>query len=111
MAILDDDIVISTTSIEVGTSTVQLDTSATPERVVKLILQADDGNSGDLYIGDSTVSANNSLTLDARESLTLDPLEFFGNAPHHYSLGGFYALASAATQRLKIIKFVRQRDL
>lgn len=111
MAIIDDDIVISATSIAVGTSTIQLDTSAAPERLVKLILQADDGNSGDIYLGGSDVSADNSLTLDARESLVLAPTEFFGTFVHHYNLGGFYARASASAQRLKIIKFTRQRDL
>ena len=111
MTVLDDDIVIKSDSIEIGTSIVQLDTSTSPERVVKVILQADDGNAGDIYIGDSAVSANDSLTLDARESLTLEPTEFFGTFVHHYNLGGFYALASQASQRLKVIKFVRQRDL
>lgn len=112
MAILNDDIVISATSIVPGSATAtQLDTSSAPERLVKVILQADEDNTGNIYIGGSDVSAQDSLTLDAGESLSLEPTEFLGTFVHHYNLGGFYALSSAASQRLKIVKFLRQRDL
>lgn len=111
MTILDDDLVISVSSIAVGTSVVQLDTSSAPERLVQVIFQADDGNTGDVYIGGSDVSADASLTLDAKDSITFGGTKFLADMVSRYNLGGFYALGSAASQKLKVIKVKRQRDL
>ena len=111
MTILDTDLVISVESIAVGTSTVQLDTSSAPQRLIQVIFQADDGNSGDVYIGGSDVSADASLTLDAGVKETFGPVKIMADAVGRFSLGGFYALGSAASQKLKVIKVLRQRDL
>ncbi len=111
MAILDDDLVISVSTIDVGTATVQLDTSTAPERLVQVIFQGDDGNSGDIYLGGSDVSADASFTLDAKDSITFGPTKNMGEMVSRYNLGGFYALGSAASQKLKVIKVKRQRDL
>ena len=99
---LSEDLVIQSTSVAVGTSVVQISTSS--ERVVSFVLQGDDGNSGDVYLGDSSVSANNSFTLDAKDSLSFNPLEPTGLAPHMYNLDSFYVLGSAASQRIKVLK-------
>ena len=98
-----EDIVIVTTSVAVGTSAVQLSTSS--ERVFSFTLQADEGNSGDVFVGgDSSVTADASFTLDAKDSITFDQIYPTGIAPHSYNLDAIFVLASAAGQKIKVLK-------
>ena len=97
-----EDLVIVTTSVAVGTSVVQISTSS--ERVFSFTLQADEGNSGDVYVGDSSVTADASYTLDAKDPITFDQIYPTGIAPHSYDLDAVFVLASAAGQKIKVLK-------
>lgn len=51
---------------------------ATSLAVKSVIIQADNLNTGKVYIGDSTVSSSNGVELAARESLTITPADAGG---------------------------------
>ena len=111
MTILDDDLVLSSENITVGTSATALDTSSSPERVFQLIVQAGQDNTGNVFIGGPDVTTSNGIDIDALVELKLGSTEVHGSAAHKYNLGGFYAIADGANQSLRVLKIKRQRDL
>jgi len=57
--------------VDVGTSAVQLTTSATPCKF-GVVVKADDDNSGNVYVGGSGVTTSNGFRLGAGQGISLE---------------------------------------
>lgn len=66
-----------------------------------IIFQAESGNSGNIYIGDSTVSATNGIELDAGQSVTFSASQVGGSLL--YDLADFWADTSSNGDKVRIL--------
>lgn len=87
---------------------VQVDTEKRP--LTSIIIQAANGNSGRLYVGDSTVSSTNGIELNAGESLEITGDGRNDGQSDEVVLADLWIDASANAQIAKIAFFVKRPD-
>lgn len=79
--------------------------SATEKRVLGLTIQADDTNSADIFVGDSSIDvsgSNKGIRLDAGESISLNDL-FIGVGVNEWELSEVYLKSNDADQLATVI--------
>lgn len=79
--------------VTVTTAGTRVQITSSDIRATSVTIQADAANTGDMYVGDSTVASNKALTLDARESVSLNGDTVAGNT-EEFNLSEIYVDSS-----------------
>lgn len=87
--------------VNVGTTAVPLQASAANSLKLGVIIQADPGNSGNIFVGGSDVTTLTGIQLIAGATLSLND---FGTSKgvHEWKLSEIYVVGSAAGQKVRV---------
>jgi hypothetical protein len=89
-------------AVTVGTTRVQLQASEVGAIKFGVMIQADKANSGNVFIGDDTVTTSIGIELDAGESISLADIGV-AKGIHEWDLTKIYAIADGAAQKIRVI--------
>lgn len=98
----------SVSAVAVATAGTRVQASATSKTAPTIIFQADSANTGNMYIGDSSVAAANGISLSAGQimSFSADPRPMGGT--DELDLSDFYIDAAVNGESVRVVLMRRQ---
>jgi len=88
-------------AVTVGTSPVQIQSTVAGSLKLGVIIQADTTNTNVLYVGDSSVTTANGISLAAGQSISLNDFGTPGLI-HEWDLTNIYIVSGAAAQKARV---------